>query len=161
MIIVSNTSPLSSLAKIDRLNLLEEIYHNIIIPQAVYDELIDIKAGKKINNTIKNANWIQIRAITNKQLVSKLEHNLDRGEAEAITLSVELKANLLLIDERLGRREANQLGLTVTGVLGVLLIAKKRGLINQVKVVMDELILQTTFRVSSKLYDHILKEVNE
>lgn len=86
MIVVSNTCPLSSLAKIDRLNLLQQIYHNIIIPQVVYDELVHVKAGKKINNAIKNATWIEIQPITNRQLVKKLEQKLDQGEAEAITL---------------------------------------------------------------------------
>ncbi|MBE9250149.1 DUF3368 domain-containing protein [Dolichospermum sp. LEGE 00240] len=161
MIIVSNTSPISSLAKIDQLSLLEDIYVKVIIPQAVYNELTDIRAGEKVNNALKNANWIEIRSVINKQSVRKLELNLDQGEAEAIILAVELNANQLLIDERLGRREAVKLGLSLTGILGMLLIAKKRGFINNVKLVMDDLISQTTFRVGDKLYDRILKEANE
>lgn len=102
MIIVSNTSPISSLAKIDQLSLLEDIYVKVIIPQAVYNELTDIRAGEKVNNALKNANWIEIRSVINKQSVRKLELNLDQGEAEAIILAVELNANQLLIDERLG-----------------------------------------------------------
>ncbi|MDM3849391.1 MAG: DUF3368 domain-containing protein [Aphanizomenon gracile PMC627.10] len=138
MIIVSNTSPISSLAKIDQLSLLEDIYVKVIIPQAVYNELTDIRAGEKVNNALKNANWIEIRSVINKQSVRKLELNLDQGEAEAIILAVELNANQLLIDERLGRREAVKLGLSLTGILGMLLIAKKRGFINNVKLVMDD-----------------------
>ena len=106
MIIVSNTSPLSSLAKIDRLILLKQIYRKIIIPQAIFDELMDVK-------------------------------------------------------ERLGRKESKRLKLSITGLLGVLLIAKKRGLISQVKVVMDELIDQTSFRIGSQLYKRVLREVKE
>jgi predicted nucleic acid-binding protein len=161
MIIVSNTSPISSLAKIDQLSLLEDIYVRVIIPQAVYNELTDIRAGEKVNNALKNANWIEIRSVINKQSVRKLELNLDQGEAEAIILALELNANQLLIDERLGRREAVKLGLSLTGILGMLLIAKKRGFISNVKSVMDDLISQTTFRVGDKLYDCILKEANE
>ncbi|MCC5608691.1 DUF3368 domain-containing protein [Nostoc sp. CHAB 5834] len=161
MIIVSNTSPLSSLAKVDKLSLLENIYGQVNIPQAVYDELTDIRAGEKVNNAITNANWIETQSVTNKQLVKKLEFNLDQGEAEAIILAVELNANQLLIDERLGRQEANKLGLSLIGVLGMLLIAKKRGLISNVKSVMDDLITQTTFRVGEQLYYRILKEANE
>jgi uncharacterized protein len=161
MIIVSNTSPLSSLAKVDKLSLLENIYGQVNIPQAVYDELTDIRAGEKVNNAIINANWIEIQSVTNKQLVKKLEFNLDQGEAEAIILAVELNANQLLIDERLGRQEAKKLGLSLIGVLGMLLIAKKRGLISNVKSVMDDLITQTTFRVGEQLYYRILKEANE
>lgn len=161
MIIVSNTSPISSLAKVDKLSLLENIYGQVNIPQAVYNELTDIRAGEKVNNAITNANWIEIRSVTNKQLVRKLEFNLDQGEAEAIILAVELNANQLLIDERLGRQEANKLGLSLIGVLGMLLIAKKRGLISNVKSVMDDLITQTAFRVGEQLYYRILKEANE
>jgi predicted nucleic acid-binding protein len=67
MIIMSNTSPLSSLAKIDRLLLLKQIYGTIIIPQAVYNELMDIRAGEKVNDTIKDATWIKTRRVTNFQ----------------------------------------------------------------------------------------------
>ena len=73
MIIVSNTS--------DQLSLLEDIYVRIIIPEAVYNELTDIRAGEKVNNALKNANWIEIRSVINKQSVRKLELNLDQGEA--------------------------------------------------------------------------------
>ncbi|MTJ10017.1 MULTISPECIES: DUF3368 domain-containing protein [unclassified Anabaena] len=161
MIVVSNTSPISSLAKINQLSLLEYIYGQVIIPQAVYNELTDIRAGEKVNNALKNANWIEIKSVINKQSVRKLDLNLDQGEAEAIILAVELNANQLLIDERLGRREAVKLGLSLTGILGMLLIAKKRGLISNVKSLMDDLISQTTFRVGEKLYDRILKQANE
>jgi predicted nucleic acid-binding protein len=161
MIIVSNTSPLSSLAKINRLILLQQIYNQLMIPEAVYDELMDIRAGNQVNTAIKNASWITVRKVTDLELVNKLKGNLDQGEAEAITLAVELKADLLLIDERLGRREAVRLNLPITGVLGILLIAKKRRLIESVREVIDDLMTQTTFRVGNQLYQDILQEVNE
>ncbi|MEA5620825.1 DUF3368 domain-containing protein [Cronbergia sp. UHCC 0137] len=161
MIIVSNTSPISNLAKIDHLFLLQEIYSEVIIPQAVYDELTDIRAGEKVNNAIKNANFIKNQPVINYQLVKDLQRNLDRGESEAIVLAIELNANKLLIDERLGRQEAIKLGLSLTGVLGILLIAKKRGLINNVKSLMDKLISHTAFRMGDQLYYTILIEANE
>lgn len=161
MIIVSNTSPISNLAKIDHLFLLQEIYSEVIIPQAVYDELTDIRAGEKVNNAIKNANFIKNKPVINYQLVKDLQRNLDRGESEAIVLAIELNANKLLIDERLGRQEAIKLGLSLTGVLSILLIAKKRGLINNVKSLMDKLISHTAFRIGDQLYYTILIEANE
>ncbi|TAE58013.1 MAG: DUF3368 domain-containing protein [Nostocales cyanobacterium] len=161
MIIVSNTSPISNLAKIDHLFLLREIYSEVIIPQAVYDELTDIRAGEKVNHAIKTANFIKHQPVINYQLVKDLQRNLDGGESEAIVLAIELNANKLLIDERLGRQEAIKLGLSLTGVLGILLIAKKRGLINNVKSLMDQLISHTAFRIGDQLYYSILIEANE
>jgi predicted nucleic acid-binding protein len=89
------------------------------------------------------------------------EYNLDLGEAEAIALALELKADELLIDERLGRRETVRLGLSITGILGVLLIAKNRGLVSKVKPIMESLISQANFRISHQLYEEVLQTANE
>ena len=80
------------------------------------------------------------------------DRNLDRGEAEAIALALELGADELLIDERLGRREALRLRLSITGLLGVLLVAKRRGLVAMIRPVMDALMTQAGFRLSEQLY---------
>lgn len=89
------------------------------------------------------------------------QSNIDLGEAEAIILALELKANLFLMDERRGSVLAADLGLNVTGLLGVLLQAKRNGLILSVKPLMDRLIEQVDFRVSSQLYATILQAAGE
>jgi predicted nucleic acid-binding protein len=163
MIVISDTSPLSSLALVGCLSLLQDIYARVIIPQAVADELTN-STDEDINiKAMLSLEWIQVQQTTNSELVVCLrdEYNLDLGEAEAIALALELKADELLIDERLGRREAVRLGLSITGVLGVLLIAKNRGLISRVKPIIDALITQASFRVSRQLYEEALRTANE
>ena len=86
---------------------------------------------------------------------------MDIGEAEAIVLAVELKPDLFLLDERKGRVVASRLGIKFTGVLGILIEAKRSGLIAKVKPIMDVLIEQVGFRVSIKLYQQVLQVANE
>lgn len=93
--------------------------------------------------------------------VQELREDLDPGESEAIVLAMECHADLLLVDERRGRRIAVRLGLKVTGLLGVLAEAKKAGLIERVKPVLDELIQKARFWIASDLYEEFLKEIRE
>lgn len=163
MIIVSDTSPLSNLAIVDHLFLLKEIYQTVVIPEAVAEELENAKADEPRIAAVLSLEWVAIRAAQNIALISELrnERLLDRGESEAIALALELNAEELLIDERLGRREASRLGISMTGVLGVLLIAKRRGLIPTIRPVMDELITVAKFRVSRQLYTEVLTAAHE
>ena len=161
MIVVSDTSPLCNLALVNHLWLLREIYGVVIIPDVVADELTAAK-DKTIQN-ICTLEWIEIRSLTNPSFAQQLhnERGLDLGEAWAIALAIELIADDLLIDERLGRREALKLGLPVIGILGILVTAKQRGSIAIVQTVMDALIQEAGFRVSPALYDRVLALSNE
>jgi predicted nucleic acid-binding protein len=170
MIIVSDTSPLSNLAIVGYLSLLQQIYNKVIIPQGVAEELKNASDEENLIAEVLSLDWIEVVPAKNLELISILRnnHNLDRGEAEAIAslaignaLALELNADELLIDERLGRREATRLGLPITGVLGILLVAKHRRLIPAVQPVMDALMNQAGFRVSNQLYAAILKAADE
>jgi len=158
MIVVSDTSPLCNLVLIDHLWLLEAIYQTVIIPTLVADELA--AANNPAIPAILQLDWIQTRSLTDPAIATQLQQDrgLDAGEANAIALALELQADDLLIDERLGRREASQLGLSIIGILGILVIAKQRSLIPQVQPVIDALIHQASFRVSSQLYQRVLNE---
>jgi len=156
MIVVSDTSALSNLALVGHLWLLEAIYQIVIIPDVVASELA--AASNPTISAILRLTWIQTQSLTNSQLADQLqqEWGLDAGEANAIALAFELQADDLLIDERLGRQEAIRLGLSIIGILGVLLIAKQRSLILQVQPIIDALIDQAGFRVSPQLYQRVL-----
>jgi hypothetical protein len=163
VIVISDTSVITNLAAIEQLHLLSQLYNQVIIPEAVYRELTEIEPPVPGKIEVKNAPWVEIRQVVNRSIVQQIQEQarLDIGESEAISLALELKADLLLIDERRGRMEANRLGLRITGLLGLLIEAKQRDLIIAVKPLMDTLITMSAFRVSSALYNQILEIVNE
>ncbi|EDX82413.1 hypothetical protein S7335_860 [Synechococcus sp. PCC 7335] len=161
VIVVSDTSALSNLALVKHLWLLEVIYQTVIIPEAVASELA-AASNPTVSETLQ-LDWIKVQALTQSQLANQLqqERGLDAGEAHAITLALELRADDLLIDERLGRQEAARLGLSIIGILGVLLVAKQRTLIPQVQSVTDSLIEEAGFRISPQLYQRVLTLAQE
>jgi predicted nucleic acid-binding protein len=164
VIVVSDTSPITNLAAISQLNLLQQLYSHLIIPTAVYNEMVKVDQLVPGAVEVQTLPWIQTQAVADYQqiiVIQSSKENIDVGEAEAIVLAVELKADLLLMDERRGRAVATSYGLNVTGLLGVLLQAKRNSLIPAVKPVMDQLIEQVDFRVSSQLYAAILQSADE
>lgn len=163
MIVISDTSAITNLAAIEHLHLLPQLYTQIIIPEAVYRELTQVNPPVAGSLEVQAATWIEVISVVNRHIVERLQQEvrLDPGESEAIALAFELDADLLLIDERRGRAEANRLGLRITGLLGVLVEAKYQSLIVAVKPLMDTLIATSTFRVSSALYNQILEIVDE
>jgi hypothetical protein len=161
VIIVSDTSPITNLAAIARLDLLQQLYEKVIIPAAVYRELTS--AGEDIPGCreVQTLDWITVRSVSDSEFVASLQNQLDEGEAEAIALAIELKAEWLLIDEELGRRVAAEYQIQMTGVLGILIEAKHRGLISAVKPLLDALIESADFWVSQRLYNRVLEAVEE
>lgn len=164
MIIISDTSPITNLAAIGQLDLLRRLYNVVIIPVAVHNEMVGI--GKIVPGTeeVQTLSWIQTQAVAHMQQVVMLQssrENIDLGEAEAIALALEIKADLLLMDERRGRAFAQELGLNVVGLLGILLQAKNQNLIAAVKPLIDRLIQEADFRVSPQLYRSILQIADE
>jgi predicted nucleic acid-binding protein len=146
------------LITIGRLIILEQVFKEIIIPEGVYQEL-QRKGGQK--EIIDQSEWIRIEEVRNEVLVKNLLKTLDRGEAESVVLALELNASYLLMDEKKGRKIAEDYGIVITGLLGVLKRAKSKGFINSVKPILDELINQSGFRIHPKLYQEVLKSVGE
>lgn len=124
MIVVSDTSPVLNLARIGRLELLPFLYKQVLIPSAVFDELTASKRDLPPLIDLASEPWLIVATPNDQKHVLKLREELDHGEAEAIVLAIERRADLLLMDERRGRRTAAAAGLTVTGLLGVVAKAK-------------------------------------
>lgn len=139
MSIASNTGPLIALAKVDLLSILESLFGVVQIPQAVYRELL-AKAGPEVGRLdAAFAGPIQIMPVPPMPAsLTHLTQNLGAGEQEAIALAIQ-HGSMLLIDDRLGRSVAHQLGLRVAGTAGVLLEAKRAGVIPQVMPVLQEI----------------------
>ncbi len=152
MIVVSNTSPLTNLSAIGQFQLLQALYGTVPIPPAVWDEL---NAGGRRwpgRDEVAAAAWVERHPVQNQALVTALQRDLDRGEAESIALALELGVGLILLDEREGRRAAQRLGLRVLGVVGLLLDAKAQGLVDQVRPQLDALRQTAGFYLSNSLY---------
>jgi predicted nucleic acid-binding protein len=159
MIVVSDTSPILSLALIERLDLLRDLYGSIVIPEAVRQEIM--VADHSGTQEVAQADWIITRPIDPSAVMKLLQREVDRGEAEAIGLALQLKADVLLIDERKARKLAQYLELNVVGLLDVLHEAKQRQLIPTIKPVLDDLLTRARFRLSHKLYQRTLHTAGE
>jgi uncharacterized protein len=163
MLVVCNTSPISNLAIIGRLNLLRSQFREIWIPAAVQSELDQLSnpaALKDIRQAIHDG-WIKPQALREDKVARLLAAALDPGEAEAIALALELSADLILLDERDGRSAAERAGLQITGVLGVLLRAKIDGQIQLIKPEVEALRTRARFFLSARLQEKALEIAGE
>jgi uncharacterized protein len=161
MMVVSNSSALINLSRIGKLTLLRDLYTEVHIPEAVWQEAVVRGEGQAGANEIKMAPWIRTERVKNLGLVKALRQELDAGEAEAIALALEAQAELLLMDERLGRDTARHLGLRFIGLIGVLVEAKKRRLIPTIKAELDALRDVAGFRIAQELYRRVLEDEKE
>lgn len=160
---VSDTSPILGLSVIGYLNLLNQQFGDIFIPQAVFDELkleSNFRGVEMIQEALQS-NWLITKQIKNKPLAQSLSNDLNIGEAQAITLAIDLNIQIIIMDERIGRERARDLGLRTVGVLGVLLTAKKQKQIKSIKKAMIDLREQIGFFISEELYQQVLKQAGE
>jgi len=130
MIVVADSSPLIALCRIGRLELLRDLFGQLVIPEAVWQEVVASHPGKAGVTEIAAATWIGQQTVKDRPLVNLLRQDLGAGESEAIVLAREISADVLLMDERRGREAAKRLGITCTGLVGILLEARRRGVVN-------------------------------
>lgn len=149
IIIISDTSCLILLHKIDELELLDKLGKNVFITQTIKREF-----GQKLPD------WIKVKEPSDKHYQKMLEMDLDEGEASAIALSLEIDNSILILDDLKGRKIADRLNLRYSGTFGLILRAKQVGIFESVKPILDK-IRKTNFRFSEKIFDSILEQSGE
>ncbi len=145
---VTNSTCLIGLERIGRLDILPQVFSTVMIPLAVQAEV-----GL-------SADWLKVRAVQNIAVVATLKTQVDDGEAEAIALAMELGDVLIILDDRNARRIAQQLNLKVIGTVGMLLPAKQKGVIAEIKPLLNAL-SQADFRISASLIGNALRLAGE
>ena len=161
MRVVSDTSPISNLAIIGRLELLKRRYGVVHLPSAVAQELSALShpgAQSAIASAFAEGWLLEASAPVS---TSKLPFPLDPGEKEAIALALSIHADVLLMDEKKGRQAARQLGLQVGGLLGELLHAKQNGFVADLRKELTELRTQAGFLIDSEIERFILSQAGE
>ena len=152
MPIVSNSSPLIALVRIQRLDLVPALLQSVLIPPAVAREIAP--------SIPVLPPWVSVQPAVGRPAVPASRGRLGDGEWEAIALAVEVRASAIVIDDRPARRLAEAAGLKVIGTLGLLLEAKRAGHIRTIRAELDKL-LETSFFLSPQLYDQVLRQAGE
>ena len=153
MIVVSDTSPITTLLSVGEADLLTTLFGEVIIPEAVRDELL------RGHDSLPS--WLRVEAVKNLDEAQRLAELVDRGEAEAIELAKELRAARLLIDERKGRRLAEQESVPVIGLVGVVLLAKTMGMIPSARELLLRLEQQAGMYLAEDIREQALRSVGE
>ena len=147
--VIADASCFILLDKINELSLLKSLFKTITTSSEIATEF-----GKPLPD------WVQIKTVQDKNFQSALFLQVDAGEASAIALAAENQPSLLIIDDLRGRKLAQKLNLAITGTLGLILTAKKEGILTQIKPTFDK-IQATNFRISPSLLENILSQAGE
>jgi len=153
MIVISDTSSVSALLRIGQSDLLQRLYGEVLIPEAVRDELLAFFPSLP--------EFLHCRQILNTGEVGRLCEELDLGEAEAIVLARESHADILLMDELTGRRVAAREGVPIIGLMGVLIEAKNDGLVASIRPLIEKLETEADFRLSVEFKQSTLRRAHE
>jgi len=157
MLVIADTSPLIGLVRIGLAEILPRLYGSVVIPTAVAKELADPRRSPEVRSFIAAPpSWLSVRSPTRLQTIEEL----DEGESAAISLALELHADLLLIDESKGRQVALGLGIRTARTAAVLFDAANAGAISNLEEAFQNL-RNTNFRVPAKVLDELLRRHQE
>lgn len=158
--LVSNTGPVIALALIDRLDILQSLFQQVIIPDAVHKELLEGGSFGHGLPSYKKATWLQVLSLSTA-LDPLLQTVLDLGEASVIQLARDLKIDYVLIDERKGRKIARVIfGLKVIDTARILVEAKRKSILDSVGDALDRM-KDSGYRLHDNIIHYALKEANE
>jgi predicted nucleic acid-binding protein len=161
MIVVSNSSPLIGLSAIGKLELLENLYQTIYVPEIVFREVAEEGENRPGAKEIRNAVWIKTYEVDKRQIEEvSLNAGLGQGESASLILAKRLNADLLIIDDLKARKFAVGQKQEIIGILGILLLSKAENLITKINKPLDDLIL-FGYWISPKLYRKILEVAGE
>lgn len=164
MIVISDTTPIISLMKTGRLELLQKLFDVVYIPKAVYQELTENEAFLEEIRIVQECEFLYVEEVDNEKSVTILRNftGLDAGESEAIILADEKHSDVLLMDEYKGRQVARKMGITITGTIGILTQAFDEGMLTKKDV--EECIVclkESGIRISENLYQRLREHVDK
>lgn len=137
--IVSDSGPIIAYSRIGRMDILRRLFGQVVVLNAVYEELVTRGAGRPGDAEVRRSSWIQRREVKNPKGVEEFSTSLHRGEREAIVLANEIGIPLL-IDERRGRRTAEDMGVVVIGSLAVLAEGHREGIIEDTSSLVQDIL---------------------
>lgn len=159
MILVADSSALITLARIGRLQLLRQLASQVVVPHAVFEEVVG-QGGRRGEPEVNQASWISRQPVRDVNAVASLETELARGESEAIVLAREITADFVILDDARARQIAQRNGLRVIGLLGLLIRAKQLGLIEAIRPLLDDMI-KAGFYVGEAIYRNVVEKAGE
>lgn len=157
--VVSDTSPLLNLALIERLDLVREQFSTVVVPEQVWDELMDGEDGVDRLRSVHDDGLFEIVTVEDTPLFAEFRRDLDIGEAAALAYAIDADADLVLMDEREARQTARRHELPITGVIGILLRGSKEGTVS-LRTELDRL-RDVGFWIADDLYETVLEQEHD
>ncbi len=157
MIVLSDSGPLIALSKINHLDILRKFFGKIIIPQAVWTEVVEKGRGRPGSKEVQEANWIEVKEVKNIIGIEALKHEIGTGESETLVLAKELNADIVLIDDRIAREIARSMDLNVAGTLSIIYEAINNKFINENFKEIIKLMRKNNIWISDELFDSFEK----
>ena len=158
--VIGNATPLIAFARIGQLQLMRKVIGQLVIPNAVAEEVTNYRGSTAGKISLKEEPWIHVEELQSEEQMRLLLPTLDRGEAEVIALALERRAKLVLIDELTGRKVAESLQLKVTGSVGLLIQAKQLGELSAIKPLLEAM-HEAGIYFSQRFINAVLKHVEE